>query len=53
VVALVVAKKGQGTAAVSTALGSNIFDILMALGLPWAVYASAAVWSGFLDARRG
>jgi len=26
---------------VSTALGSNVFDILIALGLPWAIYASA------------
>ena len=41
VVAMVVARKGQATAAVSTALGSNVFDILIALGLPWAIYASA------------
>ena len=40
-VAMVVARKGQATAAVSTALGSNVFDILIALGLPWAIYASA------------
>lgn len=41
IVAMVVARKGQATAAVSTALGSNVFDILIALGLPWACYASA------------
>ncbi len=41
VVSMVVARKGQGTAAVSTALGSNIFDTLIALGLPWAFYAAA------------
>lgn len=36
-----VARKGLGTSAVSTSLGSNIFDILVALGLPWAIYATA------------
>jgi K+-dependent Na+/Ca+ exchanger-like protein len=32
---IAVARSGQGTMAVSNALGSNIFDILLALGLPW------------------
>lgn len=40
-VATGVARKGLGTSAVSTSLGSNIFDILIALGLPWAIYATA------------
>ena len=40
-VATGVARKGLGTSAVSTSLGSNIFDILVALGLPWAIYATA------------
>ena len=35
-----VAKKGRGTTAVSTVFGSNIFDILIALALPWAIYSS-------------
>ena len=39
-VAMYVAKKGRGTTAVSTVFGSNIFDILIALALPWAIYSS-------------
>lgn len=34
---LVVAAKGQGDMAVSNAIGSNVFDVLLGLGLPWAV----------------
>lgn len=34
---LVVAKQGRGDMAVSNAVGSNIFDILFALGLPWLI----------------
>ncbi len=32
---IVVAKQGRGDMAVSNAIGSNIFDILFGLGLPW------------------
>eukprot|EP00629_Pelagomonadales_sp_RCC1024_P003081 CAMPEP_0119271050 /NCGR_PEP_ID=MMETSP1329-20130426/7800_1 /TAXON_ID=114041 /ORGANISM="Genus nov. species nov., Strain RCC1024" /LENGTH=479 /DNA_ID=CAMNT_0007271091 /DNA_START=179 /DNA_END=1618 /DNA_ORIENTATION=- len=39
-VAMYVAKKGKGTTAVSTVFGSNLFDILIALALPWALAAS-------------
>ncbi len=35
---LIVAKQGRGDMAVSNATGSNIFDILICLGLPWLVY---------------
>lgn len=35
---LIVAKKGRGDMAVSNAVGSNTFDILICLGLPWFVY---------------
>ncbi|MBU0731408.1 calcium/sodium antiporter [Patescibacteria group bacterium] len=35
---LIIAKKGRGDQAISSALGSNIFDILLAFGLPWMVY---------------
>merc|ERR1719262_1193139 len=31
------ARKGEGDMAVSNALGSNIFDILLGLGLPWLI----------------
>ena len=30
-------QKGKGDMAVSNALGSNIFDILLGLGLPWFI----------------
>lgn len=32
---IIVAKRGRGDMAVSNAVGSNIFDILFGLGLPW------------------
>lgn len=35
---IIVAKQGRGDMAVSNAVGSNIFDILFALGLPWTIY---------------
>ena len=34
---LIVAKKGRGGMAISNALGSNIFDILLGLGIPWLI----------------
>merc|ERR1711903_33147 len=34
---LAVAKKGEGDMAVSNAVGSNVFDICMGLGLPWFI----------------
>ncbi|MFA5000262.1 MAG: calcium/sodium antiporter [Patescibacteria group bacterium] len=33
----IVARQGRGGMAISNAIGSNIFDILIGLGLPWAV----------------
>ena len=35
---LIVAKQGRGDMAVSNAVGSNIFDIFVCLGLPWLLY---------------
>ncbi len=35
---LIVAKQGRGDMAVSNAVGSNIFDIFICLGLPWMIY---------------
>jgi len=32
-----VAKKGEGDMAVANALGSNVFDILLGLGVPWLI----------------
>lgn len=34
---IVVARQGRGDMAVSNAVGSNIFDILVGLGLPWLI----------------
>lgn len=35
---VIVAKQGRGDMAVSNAVGSNVFDILICLGFPWALY---------------
>lgn len=35
---IIVAKKGNGDMGVSNAIGSNVFDILVGLGLPYIVY---------------
>lgn len=34
---VIVAKRGRGDMAVTNALGSNVFDILFCLGLPWTL----------------
>ena len=34
---IIVAKQGQGNMAVCNALGSNVFNILLGLGLPWMI----------------
>jgi len=34
---IAVAKQGEGDMAISNALGSNVFDILLGLGLPWLI----------------
>lgn len=35
---MVVARQGLGNCAVSNALGGNVFNIFMGLGLPWLFY---------------
>ena len=37
IASVVVAKQGRGDMAVANAVGSNIFDILIGLGLPWLI----------------
>jgi len=37
---VIVAKQGRGNMAVSNAIGSNIFDILLGLGIPWLIVLS-------------
>jgi Ca2+/Na+ antiporter len=34
---IIVARQGRGDMAISNAVGSNIFDILVGLGLPWLI----------------
>ena len=45
--AIIVAKRGQGDMAVSSSVGSNVFDICVGLAVPWilyyAVYGEAVV----------
>jgi len=38
---VIVARRGQGDMAVSSSVGSNIFDILVGLPLPWLIYSAA------------
>jgi len=50
---VIVAKQGEGDMAVSSSVGSNIFDILVGLPLPWLTYTiysgnSVKVYSGSL-----
>ena len=37
IASVIVAKQGKGSMAVANAIGSNIFDILICLGLPWMI----------------
>ena len=32
---IIIARKGKGEMAISNSIGSNVFDILICLGLPW------------------
>merc|ERR1719174_2542141 len=44
---VLVARKGEGNMAVSSSIGSNIFDILICLPLPWltySIYKGATLW---------
>jgi Ca2+/Na+ antiporter len=37
---MIVAREGKGEMALSNALGSNVFNIFVALGLPWALWTA-------------
>jgi len=39
VTSVLVARRGQGDMAVSSSIGSNIFDVLIGLPLPWLIFA--------------
>jgi len=38
---VIVARRGQGDMAVSSSVGSNIFDILVGLPIPWLIYSAS------------
>lgn len=38
---VIVARRGQGDMAISSSIGSNIFDILVGLPVPWMLYSAA------------
>ncbi len=42
---IIVARQGRGAMAISNAFGSNIFDILVGLGVPWLITLIVAVGS--------
>eukprot|EP00976_Prorocentrum_cordatum_P016302 327399-Prorocentrum_minimum.AAC.1 len=48
---IVVAKQGMGDMAVANAVGSNVFDIWLGLGLPWLCYLPFD--SGHIDVSTG
>jgi K+-dependent Na+/Ca+ exchanger-like protein len=43
---VVVARQGRGDMAVANAVGSNIFDILIGLGLPWLIVIGIGMFTG-------
>ncbi|KAG7463051.1 hypothetical protein MATL_G00191250 [Megalops atlanticus] len=46
---LIVARQGLGDMAVSNSIGSNVFDILVGLGLPWALRTLAIDYGSYID----
>eukprot|EP00076_Gallus_gallus_P009351 XP_004940200.1 sodium/potassium/calcium exchanger 3 isoform X2 [Gallus gallus] len=45
---LIVARQGMGDMAVSNSIGSNVFDILIGLGLPWALQTLAVNYGSYI-----
>ncbi|XP_072121690.1 sodium/potassium/calcium exchanger 3 [Mobula birostris] len=46
---LIVARQGMGDMAVSNSIGSNVFDILMGLGLPWTIKTIMVNYGSYLS----
>ncbi|XP_029525307.1 sodium/potassium/calcium exchanger 3 isoform X1 [Oncorhynchus nerka] len=46
---LIVARQGLGDMAVSNSIGSNVFDILIGLGLPWALQTLAINYGSYIQ----
>ncbi|KFQ55026.1 Sodium/potassium/calcium exchanger 3, partial [Nestor notabilis] len=45
---LIVARQGMGDMAVSNSIGSNVFDILIGLGLPWALQTLVVNYGSYI-----
>ena len=50
---LLVARQGEGDMAVSNTIGSNIFDILLCLGLPWLLKTTAVDYGSYVTVLSG
>ena len=50
---LIVARQGDGDRAVSNTVGSNVFDILLCLGLPWLLKTTAVDLGGYVVVLSG
>ncbi|CAJ0962946.1 unnamed protein product [Ranitomeya imitator] len=48
---LIVARQGLGDMAVSNSIGSNVFDILIGLGLPWTLQTLAVDYGSYVSYR--
>lgn len=46
---VIVARQGLGDMAVSSSIGSNIFDVLVGLPLPWLIYSAINGKSNFVE----
>lgn len=50
---LLVARQGDGDMAVSNAIGGNMFDILICLGLPWLLKTTILDLGGYVEVVNG
>ena len=50
---LIVARQGDGDMAVSNTIGSNVFDILLCLGVPWLLKTTVVDLGGHVDVLSG
>merc|ERR1712070_1325896 len=48
---IAVAKRGHGDMAVSSSIGSNIFDVLVGLPIPWCIYTIILKPAGLYPSR--
>ena len=50
---LIVARQGDGDMAVSNMMGSNVFNILLCLGVPWLLKTTIVDFGGYVDILSG